>query len=148
MSEIEKMYKNANIKPEYRYDCNLADTIKPIEVFRLSNCSKGEIKDFCTNKQYYRYCKVYKVNKIFPPFTAEKQLELIKWLASSRNGILISDFGEGGFSISTGFYYCAKNIRNYRNNEDLGIVIAMFINDLWQDLTEGDQEQIRSILKG
>ena len=90
---------------------------------------------------------IYPYTKCYPDFTAEKQLELIKWLASSRNGILISDLGEGEFSISTGFYYCAKHIINFRNNKDLGIVIAIFINDLWQDLTEEEKQQVKGILE-
>ena len=83
----------------------------------------------------------------YPPFTAEKQLELIKWLASSRKGILISDMGEGEFNISTGFYYCAKHIMNFKNNKDLGIVIATFINDIWQDLSYDQKQEIKRILQ-
>lgn len=89
----------------------------------------------------------YMLEDEYPPFTAEKQLELIKWLASSRKGILISDMGEGEFNISTGFYYCAKHIMNFRNNKDLGIVIATFINDLWQDLSDDQKQEIKRILQ-
>lgn len=83
----------------------------------------------------------------YPPFTAEKQLELIKWLASSHKGILISDMGEGEFNISTGFYYCAKHTMNFKNNKDLGIVIATFINDIWQDLSYDQKQEIKRILQ-
>lgn len=129
MSEIEKMHENANIKPEYRYDCNLADTIKPVEVFPLCSCSKGEIKDYCTNKQDYRYCKVYKVNKIYPPFTAEKQLELIKWLGFKQPADIKNKQSE-----------CCVN-------KDFAEALAGSINYLWQDLTEAEHNEIRDILK-
>ena len=139
MTEIEKLYENANIKPEYRYDCNLADTIKPLEVFPLCNCSKGEIKDYCTNKQDYRYCKVYKVNKIYPPFTAEKQLELIKWL--SRRGLLNIAFCE------------TKNTYQFFNEkctgtfcEDLATSIATLVQCELDFCTDVEKEQIKEIL--
>ena len=138
-TEIEKMYENAGIKPEYRYDCNLADTIKPEEVFSLRSCSKGEIKDFCTNKEYYKYCKVYKANKLYPPFTAEKQVELISWLA--RKDLL---------QINYSSYQCYQ-FNSFRIGGDykanISEALASHYNNLWQSLTEEEQEQIRGILK-
>ena len=140
MNEIEKLYENANIKPEYRYDCNLADTIKPVEVFPLCSCSKGEIKNYCTNKQDYRYCKVYKVNKIYPPFTTEKQIELIKWLAKNKADILITySNASKRFAVSCGYSGCVLS-------ENFEIALAMRINNLWQELTEEEKQQIKEIL--
>ena len=55
--------------------------------------------------------------------------------------------GEGEFNISSGFYYCAKHIMNFRNNKDLGIVIATFINDLWQDLSDEQKQEIKELLQ-
>lgn len=130
MSEIIKLYENAGVLK-----------VKPSICANNEKFCKG-----CTayDKGYIPRCR----NAEYPPFTAEKQLELIKWLASSRKGILISDMGEGEFNISTGFYYCAKHIQNFRKNKDLSVVIAKFINNLWQDLTEAEQKKIRKILKG
>ena len=126
MSEITKLYENANIKPEYRYDCNLADTIKPVEVFSLRSCSKGEIKDYCTNKQDYKYCKVYKVNKIYPPFTAEKQIELIKWLIRNHK-----------------YFIFVVDVSNFEET------LAKFINELAKDnwLTLEEKQQVKEILE-
>lgn len=138
MTEIEKLMENAGIKPEYRYDCNLADTIKPIEVFPLRSCSKGEIKDYCTNKQYYRYCKVYKVNKIYPPFTEHKQLELIKWLAKK--------FLFFAIEIDSKSWSCSTGIISGFYKKSLEESLADYINSIWQDLTEEEQKQIKEIL--
>lgn len=153
MSEIEKMYENVGIEPEYRYDCNLSDTIKPIEVFPLRSCSKGEIKDYCTNKQDYRYCKVYKVNKIYPPFTAKKQLKLIKWL-------ILNDFVDEldifyrPFELMWVFkIYNVPEFANEKSACRMGADmtfekgLASLINNLWQDLTEEEKQQVKGILK-
>ena len=134
MNEIEKLYENAGVEKQY-YSFK-------------SSCGKTynwELNENGNDK--YNMCFIGKPEIKERSFTAEKQLELIKWLASSRKGILISDFGENEFNISTGFYYCAKHIQNFKSNKDLDIVIAMFINSLWQDLTEEEKEQIRRILE-
>lgn len=64
----------------------------------------------------------------FPPveypqidFTAEKQLELIKWIACNK----INE---------------CKNI-------DFGEVLAELINSFWQSLTEEEKQQIKEILE-
>lgn len=155
MSEIDKMYENVGIEPEYRYDCNLADTIKPIEVFPLRSCSKGEIKDYCTNKQDYRYCKVYKVNKIYPPFTAEKQLELIKWLAKLDGHFEIScTYNKEKFIL---YFYFNRQTADHHNPayyyssnscDDFAELLATQINELWKDLKEEEKLEIMEILKG
>ena len=78
MNEIEeKFYKTFGIKYVPYYDCNLSDTIKPREVFPLRDCSKGEIISFCKDKENYKYCKVTKVKKYYPPITDRILLELI-----------------------------------------------------------------------
>ena len=141
MNEVEKMYENANVKPEYRYDCNLADTIKPTEVFPLCSCSKGEIKDYCTSKQDYRYCKVYKVNKIYPPFTAEKQIAAMQILF----------FNNKAFSIGRVYPHNIIQINNDKyvgRGETFGEALAEIINKMWQDLTATEREEIKEILKG
>ena len=169
MSEIEKLYENANIRPEYRYDCNLADTIKPLEVFPLCSCSKGEIKDYCTNKQDYRYCKVYKVNKIYPPFTAEKQIEVENIIFQCNFGVcelqrtMPAEFTKDNRFVKHYFawQYHAGDIGYYNetieepygdwdveySNPDRKEALAGFVNSLWDEfLTEEERKQIRDIL--
>lgn len=140
MSEIKNMYENANIKPEYRYDCNLADTIKPVVVYSLCSCSKGEIKDYCTNKQDYRYCKVYKVNKIYPPFTAEKQIAILQ-LLTQRCDLAISHFTEWEF-----IHFDGQEATQV-TGKDFAETFAKLINEYWQDLTKEEKQQVKEILE-
>ena len=119
MSEIIKLYENAGIKPyiycsKPRLDCNARET---------GNCKKD--------------CEYYSGEKLFTPFTAEKQLELIKWLAKQP---LTIDNVDGEFEFSTGY-----KLSDFGNFEES---LAKLINNLWQDLTETEQEEIRKILKG
>lgn len=59
MSEIEKLYENANV--EKKYDCSDCEYLSE---YICPKCSDKQLK--------------------YPEFTAEKQLELIKWLAENK----------------------------------------------------------------
>lgn len=122
MNEVEKMYKNAGIE---------VPTVR-LKIFKDDNG------------------KIY----IQPPFTPEKQLELIKWLAIRFNSDYISywhneikdvwifrvnDLTE--FSSEEPFIYEGRN-------KDFTEALCNLINDLWQDLTEAEQNEIKNILKG
>ena len=103
MGEIEKMYENAGIYPD---------------------CEHGECGlDYCANNYGCGYA-------FYPPFTAEKQIELIKWL-SLKFGIYIVD------KYPIGFGKCI---------EDFEEALAESINHLWQDLTDVEKEQVKNIL--
>lgn len=108
MSEVEKMYENAKVKPV----CDGLD------------CFTCTAK--CNNGKY-------------PEFTAEKQLELIKWLIKYDE--LHADFNDNEYGCAT-INYSGKYKKCFE--ESLASVIN---NELWQDLTESEQEQIRSILE-
>ena len=109
MNEIEKLYRLAEL--EYCQKCRHDSEIDCIYL--------------CENKH--------------PEFTAEKQLELIKWL-SSKYGIYITNVGE----YSVGFGTC---IGEFCTNENFEDVLAESINHIWQNLTETEREEIRKILK-
>lgn len=111
MSEIEKLYESAGIYPD---------------------CEHGECGlDYCANNYGCGYA-------FYPPFTAEKQLELIKWLGL-KFGIYIVD------KYSIGFGKC---IGDFCTKEDFEEALAESINHLWQSLTEQEQEQVKEILNG
>ena len=74
-----------------------------------------------------------------PPFSAEKQIELIKWL-SSKYGIYIVNVDK----YSIGFGTCVGEFCTKENFED---VLAESINHLWQSLTEEERKQIKEILE-
>lgn len=121
MSEIEKLFENAGIKGEWRD-------------YRTKNGKIYEGKN--PKNRNIRLCK--------PRFTAEKQLELIKWLAKTYE-----------LSINWDKQYFA--IRNYYDNRRLyhsvcgyevpfEETLAYLINRIWQDLTDQEKEEIRGIL--
>ena len=98
MSEITKLYENAGINRV----CN--------------TCELRGFKRLCPTKAL-----CVRTN---PPFTAEKQLKLIKWFMHSEH-----------------FSPIRFNVRWVVDD------IASYINFLWQDLTEEEKQQVKGILK-
>ena len=125
MGEIEKLYRNLGI--DQVRACTANDCLD------MSKCSD---------------CYFSKVSEL-SPLTAEQQLSLIKWLARNKSGVMIAflTLESGEYNVSTGYYHCVKHIANYKSNKDLGITIVTFINDLWEDLTIEEKEEIKEILK-
>lgn len=78
----------------------------------------------------------------YPPFTAEKQLKLIKWSARREPKVEI------GYSSVYGYWVENPTDTRYYFGDQFDNALASLINTLWQDLTVVEQEQIRNILKG
>ena len=122
MSEITKLYENANVDK----DCKLYPNY-----FACPDKTKE-----CT------YCEYY----VYPPFTAEKQLELYKYLCQP-------------FLITTRYYFdefsiTAENTFEWKAMTKVSATdktyeecIAKLVNDLWQDLTEEEKQQVKGILE-
>lgn len=102
MSEIEKMYENA----EPNRNCNLYKhfTECPMKHTQCEDCE----------------------NFVYPPFTAEKQLEIVKMILFSTWWI---------------------NLKRLQFSEKFDEGLAQMINELWQDLTEEEKQQIKDILE-
>lgn len=107
-------------------------------------------------EKLYRNCNIESIGfdtahlqDEYPVFTEEKQFRLIKWLARNKGGVMIafSTLESCEYNVSTGYYHCVKHRANYKSDEDLGITIVTFINDLWEDLTTEEKEEIKEILK-
>lgn len=96
------------------------------KMYKLARIKPIEDKIGSNQYQYY-----------YPPFTAEKQLELIKWL-SSKYGIYIVD------KYSIGFGECVGEFCTKKNFEEC---LAESINHLWQDLTSEEKQKIKEILE-
>lgn len=114
MNEIEKLYRNVGIKKRKK---------------KMLDKETGGV--------------ALTLEKIYPPFTAEKQLELIKWLSvhTYRNYFLIR------YSFQS---YSWQLECNMVDSEKLGTfdkALASLINHLWQDLTDADKAQIKEILE-
>lgn len=138
MNEIEKMYENAGI-----------EKFEPKEKFSLDDCEEYCLDNNCKECSWRKY----------PPFTAEKQLEIEGVIFRHNYGIcelkrnLGTEFNNGKFvkhyfvwhymaqdDISDDYYFEYSNC-------DRGIALAGFVNSVWQDLTEEEKEQIKDILK-
>ena len=80
-------------------------------------------------------------------FTAEKQIELIKWLIQENfydERIIRSNYEKTAF-------YCSYFDDDYSESEEFEKfeeALANVFNYLWQDLTEEEKEQIKEILNG
>ena len=78
--------------------------------------------------------------RCYPPFTPEKQLELIKWLAKNIIfGVLIHTF-DSKFRF---------NIFKNRviSHTDFSQALAGLVCELWEDLTPEQQAEIKRILE-
>lgn len=129
MNEVEKMYSNAGIKKKPY--CEL-------------NCSITKNNFECTS-----YCLHYEDEDLYyPPFTAEKQLELIKWLGKNKNGFNV--FYDTSFNGKEKHYWCCADQYyedfNYGYHEkEFSEALAGLINEL--PLTDAEKEQIKNILE-
>lgn len=121
-SDIEKMYENANIIPKKIGYCNWD-----------SDCPYPE-KECGDECPYWKY----EDKATLPPFAAEKQLKLIKWLMINNKDYQY-DLEDNKFW----FYIDDCRETKYREFDE---ALAELINLYWQDLTEEEKEEIREIL--
>lgn len=117
MTEIEKMYENANIKQDRMCEW----TCKDSETCNL-NC------------EHYGSMQLY-----YPPFTAEKQILLIQWLLDKTDLYLHRHKTDFTYSIASG-NFAVNKYKDFKES------IAEFINDIWKVLTDQEKEEIRRIL--
>jgi len=136
MSEIEKMYENAGINLGC---CKYAKYDYEGEEGIWYYCTK-EGKECWTYPNGDADC----VEKGYPTFTAEKQINLI--LCLSKRGIKFNCH-----SISSG-YLLSKSKRKtsmragYKAN-NFPDLLAQHINYIWQDLTSEEKQQVKGILE-
>lgn len=76
----------------------------------------------------------------YPPFTAEKQLSLIKWIAEYKEECRITYEKE--------YKWCTQiDWQSSFCYDNFPASLANLINSLWQDLTEEERKQIKNILE-
>lgn len=122
MSEITKLYENAEVNKQIPKVCSSNELY-------CKEC-EAHIEDAMP------YCK----NAEYPPFTAEKQLSLIKWLMVNNK--------DYQYDIEDNKYWFI--IDDYRETKyrEFNEALAELINLYWQDLTEQERTEIRRILNG
>lgn len=129
MSEIEKLYENAGVEkaPDF------------------NNCYPEMLK--CHHCEHYKVIDEYTgrcLNEVYPEFTAEKQLELIKWLAQ-RLDFGLEYYQDKTWAVQTQLGWDGyEKQKEHKNFEE---ALSGLINTLWQDLTETEKAEIKEILK-
>lgn len=118
MSEIEKMYENAGVKKINTHQSEI-DNGDP----RFTGISHSD--------SYIKY----------PSFTAEKQIELIKWLIDTD--YYITEFCR---LIDTREYYIETNYKHFQSNS-FEESLAGVINKLYADMSEEEKQQVKGILE-
>lgn len=141
MSEITKLYENAGIKPTYTDECQMADSYYSMEkdLNERGILFDDYMKQECPNKNEvcYETCPYAYNKEFYPPFTAEKQLEITKFLLKKA---IYYDVNDDKYW----FYYEECESAGYKPFDE---AIAHFINKLWQDLTKEEKQQIKEILE-
>lgn len=69
------------------------------------------------------------IEEYYPPFTAEKQLEIIAFLANK------------GYNVTF------ANLSNKFSLEQISKSLALCINSKWDNLTEEEKQQVKEILE-
>jgi len=124
MSEIEKMYENAGIEKEKKQQC--------VQSYKTEN-GIGICIDFNKRDDYLYF---------YPPFTAEKQLELIKWLMNkSFSYSTVEDKDGVKYWFEIDYETSSHGFKSFEET------IADTINEMWQNLTEEEHKQIKNILE-
>ena len=119
------------------------------KLYELASFVKKRCKDYsCTVCEQYNDCEKY------PPFTAEKQLELIKWLSNNdkdKNKKLTLYNSAHLYYFGLDHEPAHSEDAMWSYGESLGTTfedgLASIINDLWQDLTEEQKQQVKGILE-
>ena len=100
-------------------------------------------------KPNYVYNKVPILSGLeYPPFTAEKQLELIKWLGELDMLEIMRTTREDKAWIINSEYGMSGNVYKHTSRmKSFEEALAGLINSIWQDLTDAEKVQIKEILE-
>jgi hypothetical protein len=143
-NNIEKLYENTGIEKKYCGWLDMGDLDTQYEYVMCDTLEEYKETAEFSRTSYSSDNENYMTPEIkYPPFTAEKQLELIKWLC-----------------INTYRHYIhfrfERDIDNWKMESNMvGIIeyasfeecLAGLINSLWQDLTPDQKQEIKEILK-
>lgn len=134
MSEIIKLYENAGIEPDINYVCD------------KEPCEKHSVD--CQECSH-----LYDTREDYPDFTAEKQIELIKWLAKRFNSDHMAYWHNEIIDV---WIFQLYDLTEFSSEEpyiyegrkkDFTEALCNLINNLWQDLTPEEKASIKNILE-
>lgn len=112
------------------------------DIGEIKSCSLEDFNN-CENLWIFDCLKCEKAKKILPPFTAEKQLELIKWVSNFK-------VYESVIHKDRKWFMCASiGCNDYceSRNESFEQALASLILELWKDLTDDQKQEIKRILQ-
>lgn len=141
MNEIEKLYENAEVEPNCTY-LFLVDGNGENEAARtISIGSKADLKRLIVDCGVKG--KVIKstntLKPFYPPFTAEKQLNIVKFLLNKS--VYYDTYGDREY-----WFHLSDEIENSKYRE-FDEAIAECINKMWKDLRDYEKVQIKEILE-
>lgn len=151
ISEVEKLYKLAELNNLWLEEYYASDNVHPVQIWHKSY--NEMIKSMMETNAWARSEAIEvakkECRKALPPFTAEKQLELIK-LLQRKNGY---KFIPSSTNDNSEYLFFAH--KDNTSVQDLIVAgdkcyeeaLAGFINILWQDLTEDEKQQVKGILE-
>lgn len=125
MSEITKLYKNAGIKAKWK-DKRVKNT-----------------KTYYTEEQakYLRQTtKNRNIQLLYPPFTAEKQLNLLQFCLKWGQVHILKGIDDE--------YRIENSCYRQGYQPTIADAIANYINEKWEKLTPEEQQQVKGILIG
>lgn len=112
------------------------------KLYSLAGFVKKQCKDYsCIVCEQYNDCEKY------PPFTAEKQIELIEFMLKKygEETIGFELWKDNSYHVMCHLGY--DGFENYADANTLGGAIAGLITLYWKDFTEAEQNEIRRILE-
>ena len=128
MSEVTKLYENAGVE--------LNEGLEWV----CQNPDHCAYQNLSVTPENCIGCEHFEREMRFPPFTAEKQIELFKWLIQKYKDISI----EHKLNL---FYINIRDIYTGMVHIEFDETVAGLINNLWQDLTEKEKQQVKGILE-
>lgn len=129
MSEITKLYENAGIEPTHYDACTLEDKYWNNE--ELAN-RYGTLDSYLSfecphyGEGCYSTCEYAYDKDEYPQFAAEKQLKIVKMILFSTWWL---------------------NLKRLQFSEKFDEGLAQMINELWEDLTPEEKQQVKGILE-
>ena len=123
MVEIEKLYELVGVKKEPKWVCDYDYGV-----------ACPDDNPVCEDCAYYT-----KTGEAYPTFTAEKQLELLKWIIQYDEFHASSD--EDGYGI------CSENYSGHFNKDFAESLASFVTNGLWYNLSVAEKAEIKNILE-
>lgn len=139
MNEVEKMYKNAGLSNMWveRYNDGYYEHERYYNSYKemINNMMKANDWTLTEAQEVAkRECK-----KEHPPFTAEKQLAIVKFLLNKS--VYYDTDGDREY-----WFHISDEIKNSKYRE-FDEAIAECINKMWEDLRDYEKVQIKEILE-